>query len=179
MLGVGVMAMFSGDNAVAGDNLLAGMALALGSAWGYAFYEVLSVKFAFLGQDNLWFVNTVLGLASAVNLLCLWPVLFLVDWLDWENFVVPDVAQARYLFAVASLGALYNVLLMLALVITSPLMVSMASISTVPLSMATSFVLFDVQVDLQSAIGTLRELRSMQCVCNHILPSKRCSKVRL
>lgn len=69
------------------------------------------------------FVNTVLGLASAVNLLCLWPVcpestclvilscpkfflvgssltfcgffqvLFLVDWLDWENFVVGHAAR--------------------------------------------------------------------------------------
>jgi len=106
------------------------------STFLYALYEVLYKKFAITDASSASCFNTMLflGLTGTFSLLLFWPSLFIWNALHWEIFEFPPNPIIVQLVLNGALDCVFNILLLLAIMMTSPLFVSVGSLLTVPAS---------------------------------------------
>eukprot|EP00003_Mantamonas_plastica_P011520 TRINITY_DN2125_c0_g2_i2.p1 TRINITY_DN2125_c0_g2~~TRINITY_DN2125_c0_g2_i2.p1 ORF type:complete len:193 (+),score=41.93 TRINITY_DN2125_c0_g2_i2:670-1248(+) len=98
-------------------------------------YEVGFKKFGADGfsqdaSDSLLF----LGTYGIMNLIFLWPLIYVWDIVGWESFVMPNSGQWTQLLYSAALDTGFNMFLLGGIYYSSPLLVSIGSMLTVPLS---------------------------------------------
>ncbi|KAF9452665.1 hypothetical protein P691DRAFT_772113 [Macrolepiota fuliginosa MF-IS2] len=119
---------------------LFGDALALISALFYAMYVVfLKVK---IKDESRIDMRLFLGFVGLFNLLTCWPVGVLLHWLDVERFQLPDNATQWYAL-LANMGILVfsDYLYILAMLKTTPLLVTIGISLTIPFAVVGDFIL--------------------------------------
>ena len=83
----------------------------------------------------------VLGWMGIWSLLTLWPGFFLLHYTGIEPFELPSADKSRMLALNTFLDALYNLLLLVGILITSPLYMSLGSMLVVPATVAADWLL--------------------------------------
>ena len=119
------------------------------AALAYAFYEVgfkRQVSMRYPGaDDSIVCVNTISGLIGLTNVVFLWIGMVVLDHVPkdahtgpcihyHEHFALPTGDATGALVLTGFLGFLFNVSFMLALALTSPLLVSLGCLVTIPFS---------------------------------------------
>ncbi|KAK3234331.1 hypothetical protein CYMTET_55412 [Cymbomonas tetramitiformis] len=131
-------------------------AFVLTSAALYGLYETLYKKYQ--PNENTDVVNMVSGLIGVVSALLFWVGLPLVHFLPncifQETLQVPSGREFSYLLLNASAALIFNMLLMLSISITSPLLVSVACMATIPVSGVADWMLWGDQPGLQMILGS-------------------------
>jgi len=98
-------------------------------------------------------VDTIFTLAviGVANLLVGWSILPILDWIGFETFELPPVSSSGALTINAVIEYLFNVLIAIAIHVTSPLATSLTAPLTIPLSWVSDLFLY--QIPLSSATG--------------------------
>ncbi|CAO3591353.1 unnamed protein product [Absidia cylindrospora] len=137
------------------SSALAGDILALLGAVFYGCYTtMLKVR---IGDEDRIDMPLFFGFVGAFNVLLLWPVFPLLDWLGIETFQLP---QTPILWTMVLLNAfigtfLSDYLWLLAMLMTSPLVVTLGISLTIPLALIGDIVFKNFVPHLQYAIGAL------------------------
>jgi len=143
-----------------------GNILALCSALGYAIYEVLFARYA-TSTSSTAVINWCTGVVGLVSLLTGWLFVLVVNFLPsgtnsdtkgfgrWfgEPFEVPDGKEAAMLLINSLLALVFNVLFMLALVLTSPIIVATAGMVAIPACAIADWVIYGYSISWKSVIG--------------------------
>ena len=94
-----------------------------------------------------------IGSMGLFSLLTLWPFFFLLDRIGIEPFEWPSVDKAKLLALNAGLDAIYNLLLLLGIVISSPLWMSIGTMLVVPATILADWALNGTVLTGQVAAG--------------------------
>jgi drug/metabolite transporter (DMT)-like permease len=147
----------SGEQESTTDQIFGNIAVLL-AAMGYGVYEVL-FKISSKDIDDVAVINTITGSIGLFNIVVLWVGVPLVALLPGkyfgENFMMPDSHQTFFLVINGLLSFGFNFFLMVAVALTSPLMVSVACMLTIPLSVATDYFLWHDAFTLMELGGSL------------------------
>ena len=135
--GVAAAAAGSGGRSGGGTAMLAPALATVFAAFAYSLYEVVFSALVSRGRTlSAAEVNLVCGLIGAAHVFLI-PLFPLLDSLGVEPFLLPTAAQWPWVLLNASLALAFNWCLLLALAALGPVLVSVASLSTIPLSAAT------------------------------------------
>lgn len=111
----------------------------------YAIYEVLyrslcvdtTVKDRVLYMSNSFFV---LGMLGFWNLVIVWPVFFLANATGWESFEWPPLDALPYLIGAAAVDSVFQILLYIGILISSPLFISVGCMLSIPGSIVADYI---------------------------------------
>lgn len=120
---------------VQASDIVFGDLLALAGAVVYGFYmTLLKVK---VGDESQINTKMFLGFVGLFNILLLWPTIPLLDYLGVEKFGLPDSEKVWLIVIVNAAATLVSDFFwVLAMLMTSPLVVTVGLGATVPLAMA-------------------------------------------
>lgn len=124
------------------DNKISGYILVIVSTILYALYEVLYKKVSSICKrtsilDSLLFV----GMMGIGNILFLWPFVIILHYTGVETFELPNHEQLLALSLTAVLESLFSAFLLVGILLTSPLLMSVGSILTIPTSVVADVIL--------------------------------------
>eukprot|EP01001_Neometanema_parovale_P006115 NODE_2496_length_1407_cov_64.529595_g2374_i0.p1 GENE.NODE_2496_length_1407_cov_64.529595_g2374_i0~~NODE_2496_length_1407_cov_64.529595_g2374_i0.p1 ORF type:complete len:371 (-),score=47.52 NODE_2496_length_1407_cov_64.529595_g2374_i0:151-1263(-) len=158
---IGMTAHSDGEAHHDNGSVLLGNMFALGSAVGYAVYEVLFSKFVVdkyrITDPNA--INTLSAYIGFANILMIWIGIPLVTLLPshwsilYESFRFPTGRAFWVLLLNGSLAFGFNVCLMLALAFTSPLITNLACTLCIPLSALVDYLWHGDQMTMGDIIG--------------------------
>jgi hypothetical protein len=144
LLGVGLIAFApKGSEATGGHK---------STVMGYVFtfvttilYSIWEVTFKVLGpeeEDDALVEDSCLifGLCGVANILLVWPGLFVVDAVGYETFQLPPHDTLTILIINGFMDAVFNVLLVLGIALTSPLFVTCGTMLAIPASILWDFI---------------------------------------
>ncbi|PRT56538.1 hypothetical protein B9G98_04158 [Wickerhamiella sorbophila] len=143
MLIVGIVLVSSedGKQETSPDNALLGNLLALGSAFLYGVYTTL-LKYRVGNESNL---NTKLffGFVGLFSIVGLWPFLILLDYIGVEPFALPPNSRDWILIGLNGVVIFVSdICWVLAMLLTSPLVVTVGLSATIPLSILGEMALY-------------------------------------
>jgi drug/metabolite transporter (DMT)-like permease len=84
-----------------------------------------------------------LGLVGVYTLLLSWPGIIVVHYAGFEKFELPTGNALYGIIITMGLDSLFNILLMLAIFLSSPLFISVGSLMTIPASVLADYVFHD------------------------------------
>jgi len=93
-----------------------------------------------------------IGIMGCASCLCL-PFVFLLQFLGWENFVWPTWYEWYLLTIIGLVDTLYNILILLAIGLSSPLTVATGLLLAMPASMLVQFWFNDQKLSTESIWG--------------------------
>ncbi|KAK4688430.1 solute carrier family 35, member F5, partial [Tremellales sp. Uapishka_1] len=119
---------------------------ALLSAAFYAVYVVLlKVR---VGDEDRADMQLMLGFAGLFNIICLIPVFPLLHYTGWETFELPPTKSAWFICGINSCITLSSdYLYVLAMLKTTPMLVTIGLSLTIPLALLGSFILPDINTE--------------------------------
>ncbi|CAO3594811.1 unnamed protein product [Absidia cylindrospora] len=134
-------------------NKLVGDLLALAGAMFYGIYTVL-LKLR-IGEESRIDMPTFFGFVGFFNVVLLWPFFFILHWLGLETFTLPYNST---LWLMITLNALIGTFLsdylwLLAMLMTSPLIVTLGITLTVPLALIGDIILKHILPGVQYIVG--------------------------
>ena len=133
---------------------LTGNILALLGAACYGIYSTLLKKK--VGDESRINVKLFFGFVGLITLLCLWPSLILLHLLKWETFELPKGREAL-LIILANCVIIFvsDFCWAKAMLLTSPLTVTVGLSITIPLAILGDFVFKDKRMSLLYLLGAL------------------------
>ncbi|KAJ1933410.1 hypothetical protein EC988_009128, partial [Linderina pennispora] len=129
--------------------------LALSSAFLYGCYTtLLKLK---IGDESRLDSSLFFGSVGLANIVLLWPGFFLLHWLGIETFALPGSASLWLMILVNALIGTFlsDYLWLMAVLMTSPLVVTLGLSLTIPLSMAGDILWKGVAVGLPYYVGAV------------------------
>ncbi|KAJ1938290.1 hypothetical protein FBU59_004485 [Linderina macrospora] len=129
--------------------------LALSSAFLYGCYTtLLKLK---IGDESRLDSSLFFGTVGLANILLLWPGFFLLHWLGIEAFALPGSLRLWLMILVNALIGTFlsDYLWLMAVLMTSPLVVTLGLSLTIPLSMAGDILWKGVSVGLPYYVGAV------------------------
>ena len=137
-----------------GIEQLMGNILALLGAACYGIYSTLLKKK--VGDESRVNVKLFFGFVGLITLLCLWPSLILLHLLKWETFELPKNRDAL-LIILANCAIIFvsDFCWAKAMLLTSPLTVTVGLSITIPLAILGDFVFRDKRMSLFYLLGAL------------------------
>lgn len=134
IVGIWVITAADHQNQGAPESALLGNLLALGGALLYGVYTtLLKVK---VGDETRLDVKLFLGFVGLFNLIALWPFLILLDISGIEGFGLPSSSWVWTLLVLNAVSTLVSDFSwVLAMLMTSPLVVTVGLSATIPISM--------------------------------------------
>lgn len=156
ILGVCLVTRSLGSEPASKDSML-GNLLALGSALLYGVYStLLKVK---VGQESNLDSKLFLGFVGLFNIVVLWPLLILLHYWGVETFELPGSFKIWALLLInGSISLAGDLLWVLAMLMTSPLVVTVGLGATIPLSMLGELLFSKSTASLMYCVGAA-------CVC--------------
>ena len=130
--------------------------IASAALWGFyqvawrALYERKTTKQRTQATADTIFTLAVIGLA---NLCVGWTVLPLLDWIGFETFQPPPASMAGVLTVNAMIEYAFNVLCVIAIHMTSPVVTSLTAPLTIPLSWWSDSLLYQTPISTTSGGG--------------------------
>lgn len=114
------------------------------------------------GREQMWkrlkvVEHTMLfiGLLGVWTILLAWPGIIIVDKTGIESFELPHGKSLQGILITMGLDALFNCLLILGIVISSPLFISVGSLLTIPASVVSDWLLHGTVLPILSYMGML------------------------
>ncbi len=95
------------------------------------------------------------GLLGFFTLLLTWPGIFVVDLFGFEKFELPEGKALQGILITMALDPLFNLFLLLGITIASPLFISVGTLLTIPVSVATDYIIHGTVLPLLSYFGML------------------------
>eukprot|EP01135_Chromosphaera_perkinsii_P004766 Nk52_evm38s295 gene=Nk52_evmTU38s295 len=145
----------SSSSSSSGMHLLGDM-LILGGAVLYGLFEVLYNRYI-VKERMLPFpaVSFIMGWIGLATMLLVWPGLFFVHFVGLEKFEIPSWEASQYVLLNIALAFSFNALFMICLALLSPLLVSMTTLLTIPLSGVADYILHGTMFGIVDAFGGL------------------------
>jgi len=137
LTGVALIAFSTEDGSAKNDNSLAGILLVLSTTLCYSIYEVL---FKLVGpdegsetvvEDSIF----VFGLIGLTSVFLVWPGLLLVHWTGFERFELPPLEILELFVLNGLMDAVFNIMLVLGIALTTPLFVTCGTMLAIPASL--------------------------------------------
>jgi len=141
-----VLVTFFGRSAPVGKNKengdFLGYIFVIISTLLYSFYEVLYKKYAVDPKASSSASDAILtlGLMGLCNFLFLWPGVWIVHITGFETFELPPTNVLIKMVISACLDGTFNILLLLGVMLTSPLLISVGSVLVIPGSILADFI---------------------------------------
>eukprot|EP01114_Cavostelium_apophysatum_P014609 TRINITY_DN3827_c0_g1_i1.p1 TRINITY_DN3827_c0_g1~~TRINITY_DN3827_c0_g1_i1.p1 ORF type:complete len:404 (-),score=61.21 TRINITY_DN3827_c0_g1_i1:15-1226(-) len=137
-----------------------GYLLVLLSTALYALFEVLVKKYGdehkhenVSTADHAFGTMLFLGLTGLITLLMYWPIIIILNYAKAETFEMPTAQIWGVLLANGGLDCVFNVLLLITIMLTSPLFVSVGSLMTIPVSIIADKVIHHMTPGPLSFVG--------------------------
>jgi drug/metabolite transporter (DMT)-like permease len=155
MVGVLLVAVFGAPPGGTREDSLLGVLYSVLFTLGLGLYSVLYKKWTCRNPgSHLAVMLAVIGLMGVSTLLFFWPAVVAAGAAGVETNALPADPQVKYLLIICVIVAvLNNVLLMCALCLTSPLVVSVGSLLVMPVSSAIDWLVHGYAVRWQTALG--------------------------
>jgi len=166
--GVGVIFARKGQDNVSLDQApvpmsveIMGNVFVLAASFGYAVYQLLFDKtMAQIGTDNIWTINVFVAVMGVLNVVLIWPVLFLVSipGLPASIREVPEIPSRAAFTGVminASLALAFNISFAVATVKMGPFLTSIATVVTIPMTMVVDATLHGDHFGCDACVGSL------------------------
>ena len=159
LVGVGLIAFAPKDGeSTAGHN-----STVMGYVWTFVttiLYSVWEVSFKVLGpeeeestlEEDSCFI---FGLTGLANIVLIWPGLFIVDAVGYEAFQLPPHKDLNLLIVNGLMDAVFNVLLVLGIALTSPLFVTCGTMLAIPASILWDYVAHGTHLAPASVAGVV------------------------
>lgn len=131
--------------------ILIGNALALGGALIYGIYTILlkvRITIPHLNKERNLNTHLFFGFVGIFCLVLLWPIIILLHWLGWETFELPSTRETIILLSInAAITFISDLCWCKAVLLTSPLTVTVGLSMTIPLAMVGDWVIKRVSVN--------------------------------
>ncbi|KAN0016021.1 hypothetical protein ACTFIU_005971 [Dictyostelium citrinum] len=139
LVGIAVATTSNKDSTDSFPNSTLGDILMVVSAALWGLYEVLTSKF--IGDANRTIVNTFMGLIGLNNLIMGIPIIAILNFIQFELFIIPDSKTFIMILVNAIVGFSVLYLITWGLSVTSPLFVRSGELMTIP-----STLIFDILI---------------------------------
>ena len=132
----------------------------------YSLYEVLYKKWGSHSADPVPLMNAVrfLGLVGISSLVFCSPFLLLLDITGTEKFEAPSGEEWRLLAIVGFLDTVFNLLLLFAIMLSSPLFTSVGCLLVLPASVLWDFWAHDYELPFWGTMATIAKLLAHLCL---------------
>jgi hypothetical protein len=138
-----------------------GNTFVLAASVGYAVYQLIFDKtMARIGTDNIWTINVFVAVMGVLNVVLIWPVLFLVSIPALPTAIrevpqIPSWATLTALTINASLALAFNISFAVATVKMGPFLTSVATVLTIPMTMVVDAVLHGDHFGIDACVGSV------------------------
>ncbi|KAN0028041.1 hypothetical protein ACTFIV_009868 [Dictyostelium citrinum] len=139
LVGIAVATTSNKDSTDSFPNSILGDILMIISAALWGLYEVLTSKL--IGDANRTIVNTFMGLIGLNNLIMGIPIIAILNFIQFELFIIPDSKTFIMILVNAIVGFSVLYLITWGLSVTSPLFVRSGELMTIP-----STLIFDILI---------------------------------
>ncbi|KAG7194564.1 uncharacterized protein KQ657_004235 [Scheffersomyces spartinae] len=139
--------------------ILLGNVLALGGALIYGVYTILlkvRITIPHLKKERNLNTHLFFGFVGIFCLVLLWPALFILHWLQWETFELPSTRETITLLCInATITFISDLCWCKAVLLTSPLTVTVGLSMTIPLAMVGDWIIKRVAVNIWYLFGAI------------------------
>jgi len=150
--GVVILSLYGTDTS---GNTLAGFFWVLASTIVYSLAETVYGKIVHNRGLSWHFSFLFLGLMGAITALFLWPVIIIVDVIQYEVWEFPSLFVLGYYVLYSFLDTIFNVGFFIGIHLTSPLFMAVGTLLTIPVSILVDKFWHNIDLPWISFIGML------------------------